>query len=71
MNCKIGFMSSLVITSIVILFLLVSGNVEAEPQNCIGLCKMLFDCSAACIKMGYVTGQCVGSKNPDICCCNH
>ncbi|CAL9219930.1 unnamed protein product [Arabidopsis halleri] len=71
MSCKIGFMSFVVITSIVILFLLVSaGKVEAEPQ-CIGTCEMLFDCNTACIKMGYLFGQCVGWKSPNICCCNH
>ncbi|CAA0381618.1 unnamed protein product [Arabidopsis thaliana] len=46
MNCKIEFMSFLVMTSIVILFLFVSGKVEAEPQ-CIGSCEMLADCHTA------------------------
>ncbi|EOA32471.1 hypothetical protein CARUB_v10015748mg [Capsella rubella] len=71
MNCKTRFMSSMVMISIIIIFLLVSGKTEALPQNCIGSCKMLIDCATACIKMGYTTGQCVGWKDPDICCCDH
>ncbi|ESQ43262.1 hypothetical protein EUTSA_v10015626mg [Eutrema salsugineum] len=70
MNCKVGFMSFVMICSIIILFLMVVGKVEAQAQ-CIGLCDMLADCATACIKMGYQTGQCVGWNNPNNCCCNH
>ncbi|XP_019092442.1 PREDICTED: putative defensin-like protein 73 [Camelina sativa] len=69
MNCKIGFMSFMVIISIVFLFLLVSGKVEAEPQKCIGSCTSSSACGNSCIKMGYKIGECAGWKNPDKCCC--
>ncbi|EFH58763.1 hypothetical protein ARALYDRAFT_317561 [Arabidopsis lyrata subsp. lyrata] len=70
MNCKIGFMSFVVMTSLVILFLLVSGKVEAKPK-CIGSCEILGDCGIACMKKGYLFGQCVGWSNPNTCCCGH
>ncbi|CAF2102813.1 hypothetical protein BRARA_E03247 [Brassica rapa] len=69
-NCKIGFMSFLMIASVLVIFLVVPEKVEAEPQ-CIGLCGMIFDCPTACIRMGYQSGQCVGWENPDQCCCDH
>ncbi|CAN8269951.1 unnamed protein product [Cochlearia groenlandica] len=70
MNCNIGFMSFVVISSLIIFFLFASGKVEAEPQ-CIGLCDMLSDCNTACLKMGYHFGQCIGWKTTNNCCCDH
>ncbi|KAG7576356.1 hypothetical protein ISN45_Aa03g007480 [Arabidopsis thaliana x Arabidopsis arenosa] len=70
MNYKIGFMSLLVITSIIFLFL-VPDKVEAQKE-CIAPCTLVGDCTAACISKGYTVGQCVGwkDKDPFICCCN-
>ncbi|XP_019092441.1 PREDICTED: defensin-like protein 74 [Camelina sativa] len=73
MNCKIGFMSLLVITLVIFLFL-VSDKVEAQKE-CVGLgpgpCKQVRNCMAACIKKGYKVGQCVAWKDDDPfkCCC--
>ncbi|XP_018490514.1 putative defensin-like protein 73 [Raphanus sativus] len=69
-NCKIGFMSFLMIASVLIILLTVPAKVEAEPQ-CIGLCGMILDCTTACIRMGYHFGQCVGFNDPYQCCCDH
>ncbi|CAF1936908.1 unnamed protein product [Brassica oleracea var. botrytis] len=69
-NCKIGFMSFLMIASVLIIFLTVPEKVEADGQ-CIGRCGMIFDCATACIRMGYQSGQCVGWENPNQCCCDH
>ncbi|XP_019092446.1 PREDICTED: putative defensin-like protein 73 [Camelina sativa] len=71
MNCKIGFMSCVVLTSIVILFLLVSGIVEAQKAQCIGTCDVLFDCSFACANKGYSHGHFVFYRSPNECCCNN
>ncbi|KAL1216439.1 Defensin-like protein 74 [Cardamine amara subsp. amara] len=72
MNYKVGFMSLLVVTSVIFLFLLVPDKVEAE-KDCIGVepCKESWGCMAACITKGYKRGQCVGWDNPNICCCNN
>ncbi|XP_019096809.1 PREDICTED: defensin-like protein 74 [Camelina sativa] len=71
MNSKIGFMSLLVITSVIFLFL-VSDKVEAQKE-CVGPgpCKQVRNCMAACIKKGYKVGQCVAWKDDDPfkCCC--
>ncbi|KAG7576355.1 hypothetical protein ISN45_Aa03g007480 [Arabidopsis thaliana x Arabidopsis arenosa] len=74
MNYKIGFMSLLVITSIIFLFLVPGSTfykVEAQKE-CIAPCTLVGDCTAACISKGYTVGQCVGwkDKDPFICCCN-
>ncbi|ESQ43261.1 hypothetical protein EUTSA_v10015992mg [Eutrema salsugineum] len=69
MNYKIGFMSFVVIISIIFIFLLVSEKIEAQTE-CVGPCGLVRDCTAACISKGYQIGQCVGWDDPDICCCN-
>ncbi|XP_019092444.1 PREDICTED: defensin-like protein 74 [Camelina sativa] len=69
MNCKIGFVSLLVITSVIFLFL-VPDKVEAQKE-CVGPCELVPNCMAACINKGYQVGQCVAWKEDDpfICCC--
>ncbi|KAL1216438.1 putative defensin-like protein [Cardamine amara subsp. amara] len=69
MNSRIAFMSFVVIISVIILFLMISDKVDGRTQ-CIGLCYMMDDCTAACIKSGFGAGKCVGWENPDMCCCD-
>ncbi|KAL0744230.1 hypothetical protein Bca4012_085743 [Brassica carinata] len=69
-NCKIGFMSFLMIASVLIIFPMLPEKVEAH-EECIGKCGIILDCNTACIRMGYQFGQCVGWNYPTQCCCGH
>ncbi|KAF8092682.1 hypothetical protein N665_0405s0008 [Sinapis alba] len=74
MNCKIGFLSFVMFSSIIILFLTVQGKVEAAELHCLeDPCTFLVDCPADCTRSGYKTGQCVPTKKDPavrLCCCD-
>ncbi|KAL0888999.1 hypothetical protein Bca101_012983 [Brassica carinata] len=72
MNCKIGFLSFLMISSLIILFITVQGEVEAAMLHCLDDPCSLVNCLVECTRSGYKTGQCVPTKeHPEepFCCC--
>ncbi|KAL0723904.1 hypothetical protein Bca4012_038503 [Brassica carinata] len=72
MNCKIGLLSFVMFSSIIILFLTVPEKVEAGELHCLDH-PCTDNCPAVCIMSGYKTGRCApDSKYPEIlwCCCS-